>query len=131
MTKFDLNDLKPVESTFKLSNGKEYTLKKFSLAAQIWMHQRFGAEKVQQIFEKVSIPEICETVHFLMKDKSDFPTFLDLAEAITTQADRLAIVQAIIETIGISQPMIDKITAEEKKSSVAPEAQPIGQPSLI
>lgn len=118
--KLDLNDLQPVEAQLLLSGhpGKVYVLKKFSLAAQIWMKNRFG-KQVQSIFSDVKIPEMCETVHYLLKDKKDFPTFTELAESIITHQDKVNVVRALLACVGVSQPIVDKIArqAEEEKKS--------------
>lgn len=122
MFKLDLEDLQPQEATFELSEypGKAFVLRKFSLAGHVWMKKRFSKEELQSIFQTRSLPEISEFIYFLLKDKSAFPTLESLQEAIVTQKDRVAIITALLATIGLSQPVIKKISdaskAEESSS---------------
>lgn len=120
--KLDLNDLQPAEAPFSLSNGKTYTLKKFTLATQIWLQRKFGQENIQGIFTELKIPEISEIVFYLLKDKQDFKTVEDLQENIVTQKDRVELIQALLTTIGLSQPVLEKLNESEAQSP----SQPIG-----
>lgn len=124
--KLDLNDLKPAEAHFQLSDKgeKQYTLRKFSLASQVWMREKFGKENVQGIFKDQNIPAIAEIAHHQLKDSSDFPTFMDFCECIITQQDRIAVMMALLHTIGISQPVIAKLTEEANKD---PKAEALNQ----
>lgn len=113
--KLALEDLKPAESTFSLyeKSGKVYTLKKFTLADQIWAKRTFG-DRLGEIFEKVDLPGIAELAHHLLKDKTDFPDFLTFAENIVTQEDKIGLIKALLTTIGVSQPVIQKLEEAEK-----------------
>lgn len=115
--KLELSDLVPAEATFQLTEkpGKIYTLKKFSLAEQIWAKQRFG-DRLGQILEKVELEGIAELAHHLLKDKTDFPTFMDFAECIVTHKDKLGIMTALVGTIGVSQPILDRLAQEESQN---------------
>lgn len=121
--KLDLNDLKPKECLLELSDfpGKKYTVKKFSLAMQIWMRDRFGPEGIGGIFKNQKLPEISEIVHHLLKDTSDFPTLESFQEAIVTQQDRVNVLTAVLETIGISQPVIKKLSDDAEKKTRPPK----------
>lgn len=126
--KLDLNDLRPAESSLTLSEkpGKTYTLKKISLATQIWIRNRFGTEKIQGIFENQSLPEISEIAHHLIKDKTDFPTVESLQEAIVTQQDRINLLTAMMQTVGISQPILAKLTEAQAEGNALSPSPPTG-----
>lgn len=135
--KLTLDDLTPVESNFELSNGKTYTLKRFSLRAQAWCKTRFG-EAIHSIFEKQQVLEMAEIAHFLLKSKAEmerdgtppharqgyrdeFASFEDFAEQIVSMRDRISLIEALLATIGISQPIIAQLHKEElAKSKKAP-----------
>jgi hypothetical protein len=118
--KLDLNDLQPKESKIVLSEkpGKTYTLKKFSLAAQIWLRDTYGPDKIKDIFENQRLGEIAEIAFYLMKDKSEFKTPIEFMECIVTQQDRINLIEALLETIGISQPIIDQLSKEYDEKNV-------------
>lgn len=117
--KLDLQDLRPAEAELELSEkpGKKYTLKKMSLAVQIWVNQRFGKDQIAAIFENTQIPELTEITHHLLKDKTDFPTLESFQECIVTQQDRINIIKAMLHVVGISQPVIDKLSRDESQGN--------------
>lgn len=124
--KLDLNDLVPAEAHFQLSANptKRHTLKKFSLRATIWAQEKFGPDGLKDVFEHRNLPQISELAYYLLKDKTDFPTIDDFQEAINTQADRVALIIAILATIGMSQPLIDKLAKNEEPGNA--QALPTG-----
>lgn len=127
--KFSLDDLDPKESQFQLSAFKDitFTLKPFSLRAQIFLKQRFGEEAIQGMFTHQKMPELSEVIFFLLKDKSVITTLEDLQESILTQKDRVAVMTALFETIGLSQPVLEKLTAtEDAVGNEQSPSQPIG-----
>lgn len=115
MAVLTLDDLVPSESTFILSTkpGKVFTLRKFSLREQIWAKKHFGNEW-HLMFQPTDIERIAELSHHLLKDASEFPTFLDFAESIVTVEDKLQVIKGMLGTIGISQPVIEKTNADEE-----------------
>jgi hypothetical protein len=131
--KLDLSDLKPQEAEFKLSEKPEktYRLKKFTLATRIWINERFGKDKIKTLFENQSMPEVSEVVYFMLKDKSDFPTLNDFQEAVVTQADFISLFESLLTSVGLSEPIIEKIAqSEAQESGNAPSPnQPIGAKS--
>jgi len=112
MAKFRIEDLKPTESSFELEAfpGRKFTLKKFSLATQIWANQRFGEERIKLVFKNMLMGDIAEIVHHLMKEPMPL---MELLENICTQVDRISVAKALMETIGMSQPVIDKLAQDE------------------
>jgi len=129
--KLNLSDLKPEEATFTLSEfpDKTFTLKKFSLNAQLWMNERFGQEQVKGIFENRRLAEISEVVFFLLKDKSVITSLEALREAIVTNQDRVAMMGALLKTIGISQPVMDKLKKDVETGNAESLNQLIGAQS--
>lgn len=121
----DLNDLKPKEAELELSErpGKKYILKKVSLATQIWMENTFGKERIEKMWKNTDLGDISNLGYYLLKDKSDFASLNDFQEAIVTQADRMALVSAILTNVGISQPILDDLNrgdAPKKDESPVP-----------
>lgn len=111
----NLNDLIPKEATLVLSEkpGKVYTLSKFSLYYQAWAQGTFGVEQFNEHLRTMYLPTIALLAHKLLKDSVDFPTADDLMKAIVTSEDKKALLGALLETIGISQPILEKISNGE------------------
>ncbi len=111
--KLTLDDLKPAESTFTLSEkqGVIFTLKKFTLADQIWAKRKFG-DRLFEVLEKVEIEGIAEIAFHLLKDKTPFKDFEGFTECIVTTEDKIGVLKGLLATIGISQPIYDKLTEE-------------------
>lgn len=124
--KLDLNDLQPTEAQFELSTypGKAHTLKKFSLAVQVWIEKRFGKENVDAIFSDQRVGDISEIIYFMLKDKIDFPSLEVFQESIVTQKDRVQIYDALFKSIGISQPILEKLSKEAQVEGNAPGPTP-------
>ena len=103
-------DLIPQESTFTLSEkqGKVYILKKFTLADQIWAKREFG-DRLQAILETVDLEGIAKLVFHLLKNKEEFKDELSFMEVIVTPQDKINILKALLATIGVSQPILDKL----------------------
>ena len=108
--KLKLEDLKPAEASFSLSDkpGTIFVLKKFTLADQIWAKKTFG-DRLATILEKVELEGIAELAFHLLKDKTQFKDFAEFAENIVTHDDKLAVLTGLLTTIGISQPVLDKL----------------------
>ena len=129
--KLELNDLKPKEFSLELSEkpGKNYVLKKFSLASQVWLFERFGKDGAEGIFKNQNIPAISEIAYYLMKDKADFQSLESFREAIVTQQDKINLITALLATVGISQPVLDKLVEESKAGNAQSPSQPTGAAS--
>lgn len=129
--KLDLNDLQPQEATFELSEhkGVTFTLKKFSLSARIWMNNRFKQEEIKKFFSDQSMEEISEVVFYLLKDKSILKTLEDLRDAVTTKKDMANIFQALLTTIGLSEPVMEKLAKDADLGNAPSPSQPTGAQS--
>lgn len=125
----NLNDLEPQEAEFELSTmpGVKHRLKIISLRVQIWLDERYGVGKIKDIFENQNMKEISEICFYLLKDKSPFkgengiPCEEALQEAITLK-DKTVVFMALLTSIGLSQPVIDKFAKDydqaQKKSLI-------------
>lgn len=111
-----INDLNPRNSTFKL-NGKEYELKKFSLAIQVWANDEFatpenknGLEVLSQKVTNLDADAIARCCYRMLVDKSDFGSFenfLDKFKDYYTLLEVLLI--PFSECLGVSQPSKEDI----------------------
>ena len=110
-----LEDLKPAEATFTLSNGKTYVLKAFSLAERIRCKHRFG-DQMGKIFKTQDIEGIAEITFMLLKDNSEYKTFMDFAAVIVSIKDQITITKALLETIGIDDAVINSLSKEADQS---------------
>jgi hypothetical protein len=119
MTTVSINDLNPRESTF-VHAGKSYTLKKFSLAAQVWAHSEFATEaepngltNLSNKLIELDAGAIAKSCYYLLKDKTDFPTESNFLDAMSDNFTAIKILlDPFSECLGVSQPTTDD-TAEE------------------
>jgi len=128
LTKMDLLDIIPKKSEITL-NGKEYELRPVSLSDETWMNRQFGSE-LQAIFSELRMIEICRIVYHLLADRRDFPSemrddFNDDGDPVKLKVKgyevlmghvhgkkhQLDIINALLENIGLSQPLLDKATS--------------------
>jgi hypothetical protein len=141
MEQIKLEDLVPEGATFALKKtGKTYRLRPVSLSDELWMNRTFGAE-IESVFRQIKMKEICRIVFHQLEeeDKVDFlaqdvTIINEEGEKITQRiggaellfilisgyAEKISIFQALLATIGVSRPMLDKleqdITSTEKKT---------------
>ena len=128
---FSFDDLNPrpcdIELEFR-GLKKRYVVKKFSVLAQRWAIREWGSEQFfnealdinSELNRKNSnIPHlevICRVIHFLLEDKSDFPTWEDLAESIGIgPKEMMRLGKVLLVVIGMSQPIVDAVDNEAKK----------------
>lgn len=152
MKPVNLSDLNPQGSSFTLSStGKTYRLRPVNLADERWLAETFGSD-LEEIFKEMKMLPIARIVfHQLEEDsKQDFRQIdvkiineegveitkkMGGAELLFWQIrgmnEKIEIIQAMLETIGISRKMLDDfeqdISDEEKKSQAS---RPTGQQSL-
>lgn len=141
-----LEDIVPRPSSFTLSNGKVYHLRAVTLGDEVWMAQEFGGEKLRAIFDRGEMLPICRIVFRLLseEDKAEFAkqtvTIMNeegdsmqetlggyrlLYTRISGFSEKQAVLTALLETLGISRPTLEKIEAAmvedaEKKSLSLP-----------
>lgn len=112
MKKLALEDLVPREVSFTLEevNGKpaSFILSKFSLAARIWVKRELGPD-FSKMFEDRDIERIAKLTYYLLKDKEQFPTEESFFQVIGSIRDQAAIIEALLVTIGIDKPTLEKL----------------------
>lgn len=103
-----LRDLKPKEASFTLEAFPEqkFTLKKFSLLAQLWCKETFGDDRLKEIFKDQYLPDLAKIAYYLLKEKEKFPTYESLIEEVCTHQDKVGLINAILATIGFSAPVV-------------------------
>ncbi len=119
MSNISINELNPRASKFLL-RGKEYPLKKFTLAAQVWAHSEFATKEEPNGLVNLSTKlveldsgAIAKSCYFLLEDKTDFPTedsFLD------SLGDNFTVIKVLLapfsECLGVSQPSSEETELE-------------------
>ena len=126
MTKFplDLNTLAPKEAEFTLSSNPELklTLCRFSLRVRAWAFDTYGPARLKEIFEKHHIIPISEMAFFMLKEKEVFKTVADFQDAVITTGDQVTLIKALLTSVGIGEPEIEKIHNDiEKKAAGSPD----------
>lgn|SRR3990167_4065428 len=131
-----LADMIPERAVFVI-DGKEYWLREVTLADHAWIQHTFG-NQIEIIFKEQKMVEIGKIIYRLLEDKSDFlpadiSDFDDNGEAVKRRisgperflsrikgpAKQLELFNALLKTIGISQPIMDEL---EKKTQSQIEA---------
>lgn len=133
----NLMDLKPQESSFYLRAAKrEFVMNPITLADEVWLDEVYGQDKIQEIFANVNIKEISRivfrlikpedkvffktrTVYFITEDGEEVEKELGGVELLQTMIsgneEKLAIINALLENIGVSRPEVDNQPAEKPK----------------
>lgn len=139
-----LEDLIPEGSEFKLRiTGKTYKLRPFSMQDELWIQKTFG-DGIHDIFKKLKMQEICRITFHQLEDKSEFTKrevkFVNeegdstvqtlggvelLFSLISGTDEKIEIVNALLATIGLSRPVVQKLEEadrlEKEKKSLATE----------
>lgn len=124
----DLESLSPRESELVLSTQKDpIVLKVWSLRVRAWAFDKWGPAKLQEIFSKQQILPISEMAYFMLKDKDRFKTLEEFQEAICTVQDQVNLSKALLASVGIGEPEIEKINTmiekDKSKAAVDPNAR--------
>lgn len=142
MRKITLEELVPAESKLVLSKrpNTNYTLCEYSLRVKMWAKKRFGTQ-LKAMFDERDIESIAELVFFMLKSKADFnrdggsgdpnqgykDDFADLDDFfrnIVTIQDQYNIMTAVLETIGISQPILDDLKKDVENELTSESSAP-------
>lgn len=142
-----LEELIPSEAQFDM-NEKTYTLRKINLEDQVWMKAKYG-ERLDEIFEKLPLKEVCEIVFHLLpnEQKADFAFKVveeydddgkmtevektgpaQVRSCISGIGQQIKLVKALLKTVGISQPILDRLAEDDIKKNEA-ELSPTKIPS--
>lgn len=146
MDPIKLSDIRPEPSSFtmKAFPGGPIQLRKFTIMDQDWVRSRYG-EEISKVFAEVRVKDLCTIVVRLLANDADRARLAPqnvkfqnedtgeitegrmggaalLASLIDGTDELLGMLQALLRTIGISQPLEEKLSAEqdaEKKSTQA------------
>lgn len=140
MKPLKLEDIRPQPATFELAKtGRTYELRPIGLDDEKWIRETFGAG-VKQVLEGSDLNGLGRIVWRLMReeDRKQFPTSeIDetgedgvtrkiqvggvklLISCIVGIHEKLALHQALLQTIGISKPILDELMEEELKKNLA------------
>ncbi len=132
-TKIELKDI-VTQETDAWIGGKCYTLRRFDLGDEAWLHETFGDKKGELFTEKMTTNQMAQLAFNQLKDedKADFKKVK--AKVINDEGDELeieiggwkllrqkvsgtqekaALMKALVHTLGIAQPLWDKIVKNE------------------
>lgn len=130
-----LEDLLPQSAELEL-NGRVFTLRPIDLDDQVWLRNKFGDEKLNFIFQNQEMESISQIVYHQLsyEDKLELKAVeindidddgneivlkvtgpMLLRKMIKGPIDSLKVVNALLHTIGISQPVLDKLAEQEIK----------------
>ena len=128
-------DLNPVNASFRF-NSKEYELRPFDLAAQVWARNEFATDAEpngveilsKRIQDMTDFEPILKCAWHLLKRKRDFGFYDEFVKQIGKGDDdnkEVALIgliyKAFVKTLGVSQPQLDSIADElelKKQSAV-------------
>lgn len=119
-----LQDFKPKETTFKLGDfpDRDFTLCRWTLRVRMWALENYTSEQLKVIFENQQINDIAVISYFMLKEKDVFPTQDSFLDAISTIQDQINVIMAMLGSLGIGEPEVQKIVdAIEKEAPVDPK----------
>jgi hypothetical protein len=144
-----IEDIVPQGAEFYLrKTEKTYRLNPITLADEIWMQQTFG-DSIADIFSQIKMKEISRIVYRLMteEDKEDFAarTVIIMNEEgeklekrmggaellfvqISGYGEKIKIFEALLQTLGISRPVLEKMKGNLEESEKK-TPQPTGRSS--
>jgi len=101
--------------------GKTYHLKKFSLAAQVWINEEFatnnelnGLENFSNELKKPNLSVVSKVCYFLLEDKTDFPILESFINALGDTYTGLKILLSPLCTV-ITDAQPEQMSEEEVK----------------
>jgi hypothetical protein len=122
----DLNDLVPKETSFQLSGfpDKTLTLCRWSLRVRAWAFDHYGPKDLQEIFEKQKMIQISQIAYFMLKEKDLVKSVEELQDAVITIQDQINLTKALLSSVGIGEPEIEKIDKAAKDLQAKAEGTP-------
>jgi hypothetical protein len=150
-----LEEIIPQTGEFTLSQTKKtYHLRPFSVSDEIWLKANFGGDKeIQRVFDEFDLMSISKIAFHQMveQDKVDFKKakvkivnddgdeeefelggYKLLFGMISGWQEKRAVLMALLQTIGVSRPAIEKLKEQQDsdfKKKLNQISQQIGQPS--
>ncbi len=143
--KLNLKDLKPTRAQFKLALfvDRDFHLKPFTLSDEIWLTDKFGTNLEKAFQDRKSVCEIAwhqlEERNVFKKQKVKFTNdegdeleveqggFQLFANSISGAEEQMEMIKAIMQTFGISKPMMDELNEELEKKNQEALNQQIGE----
>lgn len=132
VAKLDLSDLSPAPAEFKLSGYPDHTFRlgAFTLRVELWVKKTLGKETLHRAIATQDL-ELILPIGWHVLDQESKKLFSDMdafAEAIVTFQDRGNFSSAVMETFGLSQPVLEKIAkdleeAAKKEKALAEEKE--------
>jgi hypothetical protein len=141
-----LEELKPRTGSFELiSTGNKYTLRPFNIEDEVWLRQEFG-DSLPKLFNENNIDgeALCRIAFNQLTDKTDFKIkeIVDIDEEgievkkfiggyklllklVQGMTEKVKMLLAINETLGVSRPLIEKMLDDDKKKEL--KEKPTGQ----
>lgn len=152
MKPIDLNDIIPREASFELSKleGGPVTLRALNLDDEMWIDREFGA-RWGEILRGIVMEPICRLVFRLMSDADKLRFATKTVRIVNEEGDaieekrggvkllmcyvvgydqKMIVYRALMETIGVSRPLLDETLAEQKKSLQNLLNEHVGEKSL-
>jgi hypothetical protein len=150
MEDLNLEEITPEGAEFTLkATGKTYRMRPFGLEDERWLRKTFG-ERIKAIMKQVDMDEIARIVFHQLEpdDQMDFVRrpvkFVSedgaaiekqlggvdlLRQCIRGNKEKIAIYQALLETIGLSRGVQEKIISDAVEQSEAEKKRLIGPQS--
>jgi len=139
----DITTLIPQEAKIELYHDeklKAYTLRPLTLRDEAWLKASFG-DKIEVIFKEMQMDKIARVIFRLLVEKADFASIqVDeynddgdsvsvkvtgpqrVMEAIRGQGHQVKVLQGLLETMGLSRPVMEELEKDSKvKKKVSPK----------
>lgn len=112
----NLEDLVPQASSFSLDKfpGQAFKLGAYTLGVQIWVTNKYGKERWNDAVAKQDIEALAGLAYHVLdaEGRKTFPTFEDFLNSVVTYGDRRELMNGVLTTMGLSQPVLKKATAQ-------------------
>lgn len=121
-TTIDLSNLIPAKTEFELSRleGKKIKLRHWSLRVRRWAEAKYTSKGLADLFKELQITKIAELSWFMLEDESRalFKDQDDFEDHVASPKDQVALIKALLRTVGIGEPEIKKIDEALKKKGL-------------
>lgn len=132
-----LEDIIPRQASFSLRQKPDvvFKMRPVSLRDEVWMKNTFGAD-LPKILEEMQMRQVCRIIFHLLEEESKEHFVKTTVTIINEEGDKVSetlggaellyalvsgfdekmtVFQALLETIGISRPVQEKLVDAEKK----------------
>lgn len=145
MSELSIEDIQPKRSFFELKvTGRRYHLHPVMLEDEIWLRHEFG-DRLKEILQEVEMEPLCR-IAFRLMEEEDRATLQAQTVTITNEEgqsvsetlggvrllrclvmgldEKLAIYRAVMATIGLSRPAMEKLGAGALYRGVSQDPEP-------